>query len=84
MEKTHICVPCKRNLCLECYYTRHAGHEKVLLKDKFDEVLSSFETEKRKQLEIAKKNKEKLDEKIKAEQAKMKHLEEEHELSYDQ
>ena len=69
MEKTHICVWCKRNICLECYIDKHHGHEKVLLKDKFDEVLSFIETEKKKQLEIAKKNKEKLDEKIEAEQS---------------
>ena len=39
-------MPCKRNLCLECYYTSHAGHEKVLLKDKFDEAKARIEEDK--------------------------------------
>ena len=78
MEKTHICVPCKRNLCLECYIDSHSGHEKVLLKDKFDEVLSSIETEKKKQIEIAKKRKNKLQEKQLEEKANLEKAEEEH------
>ena len=44
MEKTHICVPCKVNLCLECYYQDgHVGHEKVHIKQKFKEVKQQIE-----------------------------------------
>ena len=55
MEKTHICVPCDRDLCLECHYTSHAGHEKVLLKDKFDEAKARIETVRDKHFQDAQK-----------------------------